>query len=88
MTASLAKLERLFDPTLPFITREGAQMVADIRADAEEEERMDMLAEKINTGAATHQECRQYEEWAREGALLSVLQAKARRFLMRLDSAL
>ncbi|MBK8036522.1 MAG: hypothetical protein IPK22_05215 [Verrucomicrobiaceae bacterium] len=84
MTASFAKLERLFDPSLPFITKEGAQMIADIRAEPEEEERMDMLAEKINTGTATHQESREYEEWARQGALLSVFQAKARRFLKSL----
>jgi len=88
MTASFSKLERLFDPAQPFITREGAQMIADIRAEQEEEERMDVLAEKDNDGTISPQERREYEAWVREGALLSILQAKARLYLKRLGPAL
>ncbi len=88
MTASLSKLERLFDPAATFITKEGAQMVADIRADPEEVEKMDLLADKASQGTITPQEKRQYDAWVREGMLLSILQAKARLFLKRLSPSL
>lgn len=62
-------------------------MLADIRADPEEEQRMDMLAEKASQGTIAPEERREYEAWVRTGAFMSILQAKARLYLKRLAQA-
>ena len=59
-------------------------MIADIRAEPDEVEKMDVLAEKASLGTISPQEKKEYDAWVREGMLLSILQAKARLFLKRL----
>lgn len=59
-------------------------MIADIRAEPDEVEKMDALAEKASLGTISPQEKKEYDAWVREGMLLSILQAKARLFLKRL----
>ncbi|HRH96458.1 MAG TPA: hypothetical protein PLB55_11015 [Prosthecobacter sp.] len=76
-------LDRLFDPANPFLTGEGVQMLAELRADPEEEARMEVLASKANEGTMTPEERREYESWVRAGSVMSILQAKARLYLKR-----
>ena len=83
MTTAFSLLDRLFDPANPFLTGEGAQMLAELRADPEEEARMEVLASKANEGTMTPEERREYESWVRSGSVMSILPAKARLYLKR-----
>ena len=58
-------------------------MLAELRADPEEEARMEVLASKANEGTMTPEERREYESWVRAGSVMSILQAKARLYLKR-----
>lgn len=84
MNSAFSALDRLFDPAHPVLTGEGAQMLADLRAEPEVETRMSVLAEKANGGQLSAEERREYESWVRAGTMMSILQAKARLYLKRL----
>ena len=87
MTTAFSSLDRLFDPANPFLTEEGAQMLAGLRAEPAEEALMEALAAKANEGTLTPEERREYESWVRSGAVISILQAKARLYLKRQSKA-
>lgn len=84
MKSVFSPFDRLFDPAHPALTGEGAQMLADLRAEPEVETRMEILAERANQGGLSAEERREYESWVRAGTLISILQAKARLYLKRL----
>ena len=77
----------LFDPANPIFSEHGAKRLLALRCDDETAARMDVLAGKCNEGSLTPAEHREYENWVREGAFISVLQAQARLYLKRLSHA-
>jgi hypothetical protein len=83
MKTAFSSLDRLFDPANPFLTAEGARMLAELRTDPLEEARMEALAAKANEGTLTPEERREYESWVRSGSVMSILQAQARLYLRR-----
>lgn len=87
MQTAFAQLDRLFDPTQHHLSDEGARILVELRDDAETESKMELLAAKANQGTLTPDERREYESWVRAGTLISILQAKARLYLKRLDQA-
>lgn len=60
---------------------EFAKMLVDLRAGAELQQRVDALAEKANEGLLTPEEEADYKAFIEASTLISVMQAKARRFL-------
>jgi hypothetical protein len=74
-------LESIVEPLSRCFTPEVAQQVADLRADARLQERVDLLAEKCNEGQLTPEENEEYELYVRTGTFLAILQAKARKQL-------
>ena len=73
----------LFDPAHPIFSEEGAERLIAFRCDDETAARMELLGQKCNEGCLTAEERPEYENWVRDGAFVSVLQAQARLFLLR-----
>ncbi len=76
-----APLDQLFDPENRCLTVDAAQRLAGLREDALTAARTAELAEKANEGTLSEGERREYDARVRAGAVLSLLQAKARLFL-------
>lgn len=74
-------LDRLLDPLSRCLTREGAQELLELRADAVAQTRISELAEKCNEGVLTPEEQREYETYVHLGNFIAILQAKARLLL-------
>jgi hypothetical protein len=74
-------LDRLLEPLAAGFTSEMARYIAEFRADAEVQSRIERLAEKANEGELTPDERREYEEFVEAGTLIAILQAKARKRL-------
>jgi uncharacterized protein YnzC (UPF0291/DUF896 family) len=62
-------------------TPEVARRLADLRADPQLQARVDDLAEKANEGQLSAEEQGEYDRYREVYHLVTVLQAKARRFL-------
>jgi hypothetical protein len=76
-------LDRLLDPLADALTPESASALLDLRADPEVEARVAELRRKANEGTLTPAEDAEYKEFIEAVDVVSVLQAKARRFLSR-----
>lgn len=74
-------LDRLLDPVRDVLTPEVARAIADLRADAATQERLDALAERHHEGQLTPEELAEYRTLVGGVNLVSVLQAKARSVL-------
>ncbi len=81
MNQKAAILDRLVEPVARTLTPEVAKAIADLRADAELQARMEELAEKCNEGKLSKDEREEYETNIRFGNFIAILQAKARRIL-------
>ena len=79
-------LNSLFDPAHPSFTKEGVQTLLALKSSEAEKARMEELADKANQGTLSPDEDREYETWVRAGALISLLQAKARLYQKKLAS--
>jgi hypothetical protein len=79
----LSYLDRLLDPLTDTLTLETATALIALRADAEVEARIDELRRKANEGALTPAEDAEYKDFIEAVDLVSIMQAKARRFLSR-----
>lgn len=79
----LSYLDRLLDPLTDTLTPESASALLDLRADAEVEARIEELRRKANEGTLTPAEDAEYKDFIEAVDLVSILQAKARRFLSR-----
>ncbi len=71
-------LDRLLDPVRDVLTPEVAQAIADLRADATTQMRLNDLAERHHEGQLTTEELAEYQTLVGGLNLISVLQAKAR----------
>lgn len=75
-------LDRLLDPLLVnCFTPDVARQVAEYRADEATQARLDELSDKCTEGTLTPEERLEYEEYVQAIDLISIMQAKARRFL-------
>jgi hypothetical protein len=80
-TIASSPLDRLLEPLAAGFTSAMAQYIAEFRADATVQQRIEQLAEKANEGELTEDERREYEQFIDAGTLIAVLQAKARKRL-------
>lgn len=71
-------LDRLLEPITRCLNAESAKALAELRADAVAQARIDELAEKCTEGQLTSEERREYETYVHVGNLIAILQAKAR----------
>jgi hypothetical protein len=74
-------LDRLLDPLAAAFTPDLARKIIEIRADAETQQRIELLRQKANMGTLSAAEEADYKEFVEAVDLLSIIQAKARRFL-------
>jgi hypothetical protein len=74
-------LDRVLDPFAHCLTPEVARRIADLRADAEVQARLDELAGKANEGGLTRGEQVEYDTYRSAFHFITILQAKARSFL-------
>ena len=80
---STAALERLLDPVSRSLNIEAARKLAQLKADAKTQARVDELARKCNEGELTAAERSEYERYVTAGNLIAILQAKARLLLTK-----
>lgn len=79
----LSYLDRLLDPLTDALTPDSASALLGLRADAEVETRIEDLRQKANEGTLTPAEDAEYKDFIEAVDLVSIVQAKARRFLSR-----
>lgn len=81
--AATSYLDRLLDPLTEAFTPKMASALLELRADSELEAHIDELREKANAGTLTPAEDAEYKEFVEALDLISIMQAKARRYLAR-----
>ncbi|NCY17907.1 MAG: hypothetical protein EBX39_14340 [Actinobacteria bacterium] len=74
-------LTELLDPLGDCLTPEVARKVVQLRASAEANDRMRLLAGKSAAGTLSDEEREEYEACVSAGTFVAILQAKARRML-------
>ncbi len=80
-TFSTNALDRLFEPLAQCFTPDVARRVADLRADAKLQARIDELADKSTEGTLTSEEEAEYKAYVEGIDVIGILQAKARTIL-------
>jgi hypothetical protein len=65
----------------PELTPQLARSILELRASESLQARVDELGRKANDGTLTIDEEKEYEAYVKTGTYISILQAKARRFL-------
>jgi hypothetical protein len=81
LSREMTTLDRLLDPVTRCLTPEVARRVAELRADPELQDRMDLLATRNTEGRLTAEETEEYETYVRASRIIAILQAKARALL-------
>lgn len=76
-------LDRLLEPLTEAFTPEMASALLSLRADSELEAHIDELRQKANDGTLTPAEDAEYRDFVEAVDLISIIQAKARRFLAK-----
>lgn len=76
-------LDRLLDPLTEAFTPKMASALLDLRVDSELEARIGELRRKSNEGTLTLEEDAEYKDFVEAVDLISIMQAKARRFLSK-----
>ena len=79
--ATASYLDRFLDPVVDSFTPALAHKIIDQRVDSEMEQRIALLRQKANEGALTPEEDDEYKDFVESVDVISILQAKARRFL-------
>lgn len=80
---STTLLDRILDPVTEAFTPEVARRIQDLQADPALHSEIDALREKANAGTLSPQEEAYYRDIVEAIDFISILQAKARRFLTR-----
>lgn len=81
--AATSYLERLLDPMTEALTPEVARAITNFRADPVTLARVEYLRGRANDGTLTADEDAEYKDFVEAVDVVSILQAKARRFLAR-----
>ncbi len=76
-------LDRFLEPVTEALTPQVARAIADLRADEETLARIDDLRRKANDGTLTAEEDAEYKDFVEAVDVISIIQAKARRFLAK-----
>jgi hypothetical protein len=79
--SAVTYLDRFLDPVVEVFTPALARKIVDLRADPELEERIAVLREKASHGTLTPEEDAEYKDFVEAVDVISIIQAKARRFL-------
>jgi hypothetical protein len=79
----IAILDKMLEPVVRCLTPEIAKQIAELRADAPTQARIDELSAKCNKGELTEAERREYGAYVDAIDLIGLLQAKARVVLAR-----
>ena len=74
-------LERFLDPVVESFTPGVARKIVNLRADPDLEQHVAELRRKANEGTLTAEEDAEYKDFVESVDVISILQAKARRFL-------
>ena len=85
MSTTISFLDRMLDPIVESFTPQTAQRLVDLRADDQMQERIDYLRDGANQGTLTPEEDAEYREFVEALDVLSLMQAKARRYLSDQD---
>jgi hypothetical protein len=81
--ATTSYLDRLLEPLTEAFTPKIASVVLGLRADSEMEAHIGELRRKANAGTLTPDEDAEYKEFVEAVDVISIMQAKARRFLAK-----
>ena len=81
--ATTSYLDRLLDPLTEAFTPKVAAALLELRADSELEAHIGELRWKANSGTLTPDEDAEYKDLIEAVDLISIVQAKARRFLAK-----
>jgi len=81
--ATASYLDRLLEPLTEALTPRIASVLLELRADLELEAHIDELRLKANSGTLTPAEEAEYKDFVEAVDLISIVQAKARRFLAK-----
>jgi hypothetical protein len=81
--ATTSYLDRLLDTLTEAFTPKMAAALLDLRADSEMEAHIGQLRRKANEGTLTSAEDADYKDVVEAVDLISIMQAKARRFLAK-----
>ncbi len=81
--AATSYLDRLLDPLTEAFTPKMAAALLELRADSELEAHIGELRLKANDGTLTQAEEADYKDFVEAVDLISIMQAKARRFLAK-----
>lgn len=82
--SAFAVFDSLFDPEQPSFTERGVETLLALKSSDTENARMEQLAAKAHDGTLMPKERRDYEAWLQAGALISLLQTKARLYQQKL----
>ena len=74
-------LDRFLDPVTAALTPDAARTIAGLRADAQLQAEIDELRRKANDGTLSAEEDAEYKDFVEALDVVSIIQAKARRFL-------
>jgi len=83
MSTKAIHLDRLIEPLAACFTTDVALKVANLRADASMQDRIDYLADRSNEGLLTAAEHEEYAGYLHAIEVIAVLQAKARALLSK-----
>ena len=78
---AISYLDRLLEPLTDVLTPEVAAALLELRADGELQAHIDELRQKANEGKLTRAEDAEYKDFVEAVDVISIIQAKARRFL-------
>lgn len=79
--STITYLDRFLDPLTETLSPEVARKIIALRAAPDVQARAEELAEKANEGTLTAAEDAEYKEFVEAVDIVSIIQAKARRFL-------
>ncbi len=79
--ATTSYLDRLLDPVFESFTPSLARKIVGLRVDADVERHVAELRRKANDGTLTPEEDAEYKDFVESVDVISILQAKAQRFL-------
>jgi hypothetical protein len=88
MSTSVNYLDRFLEPMAASFTPEMARTIVDLRADAQLEGRIALLRNQANRDELSPAEQAEYEDFVEAVDVISIIQAKARRFLAQHNDGL
>jgi hypothetical protein len=74
-------LDRFFQRVTHSVSLENARAIAELRADPDDQARIDELADKCNEGLLTEDEREEYDEYLQAIHVIGIMQRAAQRML-------